>query len=99
MKNIRTIVAAAMAGLALLAARAAEEIRNGSEYALDGLPAEMTASVQRGGTVRFLLEERAGLAWEAAFSANECAVTVEHRSGDGGAPGRTAVTVAKHASV
>ena len=101
MKNVKMFVTAVVAGLALFAARAAEEIKNGSEYALDGLPAEMTASVQRGGTVRFLLEENAaaGLAWEAAFSANECAVTVEHRAGDGGAPGRAAVTIAKHASV
>ena len=78
MKNVKMFVTAVVAGLALFAARAAEEIKNGSEYALDGLPAEMTASVQRGGTVRFLLEENAaaGLAWEAAFSANECAVTV-----------------------
>ena len=101
MKNVKMFVTAVVAGLALFAARAAEEIKNGSEYALDGLPAEMTASVQRGGTVRFLLEENAaaGLAWEAAFSANECAVTVEHRAGDGGAPERAAVTIAKHASV
>ena len=99
MKNMKTVLTTVAAALALFASQAAEEIRNGSEYALEGLPAEMTASVQRGGTVRFLLEESAGLAWEAAFSANECIVTVEHRAGDGGAPGRAAVTVAKHASV
>ena len=99
MKNMKTVLTAVAAALALFASQAADEIRNGSEYALEGLPTEMTASVQRGGTVRFLLEESVGLAWEAAFSANECTVTVEHRAGDGGAPGRAAVTVAKHASV
>ena len=95
MKSIKTIVVAVTAGLAWFAAQAAVEVSNGARYALDGLAAEMTAHVRRGGTVRFLLEEdaAAGALWEAISSANECTVVLEHRGTD------AAVTIAKHVSV
>ena len=99
MKNTIKALAAIAAAAAGMAAHAAEEIRNGAEYALDGLAAEMTARVARGGTVRFLLEEGERGRWEAAYSSNECAVALEHRAGSAGAPCRAAVTISKHASV
>ena len=100
MKDTRKALAAiAAAFVACAAAHAAAEIRNGAEYALDGLAAEMTARVARGGTVRFLLEEGERRRWEAAYSPNECAVALEHRAGSAGAPCRAAVTISKHASV
>ena len=100
MKDTRKALAAiAAAFVACAAAHAAAEIRNGAEYALDGLAAEMTARVTRGGTVRFLLEEGERRRWEAAYSPNECAVALEHRAGGAGAPCRAAVTISKHASV
>ena len=100
MKDTRKALAAiAAAFVACAAAHAAAEIRNGAEYALDGLAAEMTARVARGGTVRFLLEEGERRRWEAAYSPNECAVALEHRAGGEGAPCRAAVTISKHASV
>ena len=99
MKNTRTILAAVAVAFAGMAAHAAIEIKNGAEYALDGLAAEMTARVTRGGTVRSLLEESEHCRWEAAYSSNECAVALEHRAGGAGAPRRAAVTISKHASV
>ena len=95
MKTKSMIVAVFAAALMMLPAVAAVEISNGAGYALDGLADELTARIKRGGTVRFLLEENrpSGAQWEAVHSANECAVTVEHRGTE------AAVTIAKHASV
>ncbi len=90
MRRMLAFLAAALAGAALFGA----EIKNGAEYRLADMPDEMTARAKRGGTVRFLLEEGAGHKWEARHSANECAVTIEHRAESG----RAAVTLAKNPS-
>ena len=93
--RLATVFAAA--ALSLVAA----EIKNGADYALGDMPAELTARVRRGQPVRFLLEEDAagGFRWEEVHSANECTVTMEHRVSAGGAsPGRAAVSIAKNPS-
>lgn len=75
--------------------KAAVPLKNGAEYALADLPAEMVAQVKRGGQVRFLLEEKSadGCAWTVQFSSLEGNVTLEHRGGC------VSVIVAKRAQV
>ena len=60
-------------------AETAVAVKNGGEYALADLPAEMTAQVKRGAVIRFLLEERAGGQWTVQFTAAEGTVALEHR--------------------
>ena len=95
MKKCMTVVVA-FAGLMLQALGV--ELRNGAEFALDEIPAEATAHLPKGGTIRFLLEENAttGYRWETTCNADEVDVTIEHRGGAAqpgvtGASGRVAV--------
>lgn len=68
----------------LLPSRAAADVgklKNGAEYALNSLPAELVVDVKRGGEIRFLLEEKSGdgCTWKVHFSSLEGKVTLEHR--------------------
>lgn len=90
---IRRLTVSCFAAIAACALSGAE-LKNGAEYKLDGLPAEMTARVKRGGVIRFLLEEKPGGRWTVRNSENECKVTMEHRA----SAGCVAVTLAKNPS-
>ena len=76
----------------------AVRIRNGVEFSLEEIPADATAELVPGGSIRFLLGENAttGYRWEAAFDPREASVMLEHRAGNGalaGAPGLVSVIV------
>ena len=93
---MRTAIAIAAAMLA--AHSLADQLRNGTAYSLDGLPAELVAQAPEGQPVRFSLEENAttGYSWEMEHNPSECDVTMERRAAEGGlagAPGRVAVEV------
>ena len=89
-------------GLGVMSASAAfgEELRNGTFYPLEKVPAELIARAPAGTPVRFALEENGttGYRWEIDSNTNECEVVVEHRGapvegGLAGAAGRMSVTV------
>ena len=72
-----------------------EELRSGTFYSLEKIPAELIARAPAGTPIRFALEESGttGYRWEVDSNTNECEVVVEHRgasaaSGLAGAPGR-----------
>ena len=76
-----------------------EELRNGTFFSLEKVPAELIARTPAGTPVRFVLEENGttGYRWEIDSNTNECEVVAEHRgaaaNGLAGAPGRMSVTV------
>ena len=76
-----------------------EELRNGTFYPLEKVPAELIARAPAGTPVRFVLEENGttGYRWEIDSNTNECEVVAEHRgaaaNGLAGAPGKMSVTV------
>ena len=76
-----------------------EELRTGTFYPLEKVPAELIARAPAGTPVRFVLEENGttGYRWEIDSNTNECEVAVEHRgaaeSGLAGASGKVSVTV------
>ena len=88
-------------GLGVMSARAVfgEELRNGTFYPLEKVPAELIARAPAGTPVRFALEENgtAGYRWEIDSNTNECEVVAEHRgaaaNGMAGASGRMSVAV------
>ena len=86
----------------VMSARAAfgEELRSGTFYPLEKVPAELIARAPAGTPVRFALEENGttGYRWEIDSNTNECEVVAEHRGapvegGLAGAPGRMSVAV------
>ncbi|MBQ0031581.1 MAG: protease inhibitor I42 family protein, partial [bacterium] len=89
----------ALAGLS--ASLFGEELKNGTFYALEKVPAELIARSPAGTPVRFVLEENGttGYQWEIDSNTNECEVAVEHRgaaaNGLVGASGRMSVTVTR----
>ena len=76
-----------------------EELKNGTFFPLENVPAELIARAPAGTPVRFVLEENGttGYRWEIDSNTNECEVVAEHRgaaaNGLAGAPGRMSVTV------
>ena len=76
-----------------------EELRNGTFFPLEKVPAELIARAPAGTSVRFVLEENGttGYRWEIDSNTNECEVVAEHRgvaeNGLAGAPGKMSVTV------
>ena len=87
-------------GVMSMSAVFGEELRSGTFYPLEKVPAELIARAPAGTPVRFVLEENGttGYRWEIDGNTNECEVVVEHRGapvegGLAGAPGRMSVTV------
>ena len=77
-----------------------EELRSGTFYSLEKIPAELIARAPAGTPVRFVFEENGttGYRWESDSNTNECEVVIEHRGapvegGLAGAPGRMSVAV------
>ena len=76
-----------------------EELKNGTFFPLEKVPAELIARMPAGTPVRFVLEENGttGYRWEIDSNTNECEVVAEHRgaaaNGLAGAPGKMSVTV------
>ena len=82
-----------------LASFAGTELKNGTSFALNDVPAELTVQRRAGEPVRFLLEENAttGYRWDVEWNKSECDVALDHRGAGGnlcGAAGTLDVSVA-----
>ena len=98
--EVRNLICTVLFGVMSTSAVFGEELRNGTFYPLERVPAELIARAPAGAPVRFVLEENGttGYRWEIDSNTNECEVVVEHRGasvegGLAGAPGRMSVTV------
>ena len=94
------LICTVVLGLMSASAVFGEELRSGTFYPLEKIPAELIARTPAGTPVRFALEENGttGYRWEIDSNTNECEVVVEHRgasaaSGLAGVPGRMSVAV------
>ena len=96
---MRNLICAAVLGVLAASTVFGEELRNGTFYPLEKVPAELIARAPAGTPVRFVLEENGttGYRWEIDSNTNECEIAVEHRgaaaNGLAGAPGKMSVTV------
>lgn len=98
--EVRNLICTVLFGVMSTSAVFGEELRNGTFYPLERVPAELIARAPAGAPVRFVLEENGttGYRWEIDSNTNECEVVVEHRGasvagGLAGAPGRMSVSV------
>ena len=96
---MQNLICAVALGVAATSAVFGEELRNGTFFPLEKVPAELIARAPAGAPVRFVLEENGttGYRWEIDSNTNECEVVAEHRgavaNGLAGAPGKVFVTV------
>ena len=97
---MKNLICAAALGVVATSAAFGEELKSGTRYSLESVPAELTARAPVGTTVRFALEENGttGYQWAIGSNTNECEVVVEHRGastkgGLCGAPGTLDVAV------
>ena len=97
---MQNLICAAVLGVIATSVAFGEELRSGTFYPLEKVPAELIARAPAGTPVRFVLEENGttGYRWEIDSNTNECEVVVEHRvasaeGGLAGAPGKMSVTV------
>ena len=97
---MQNLICAVALGVAATSAAFGEELKNGTFYPLEKVPAELIARASAGAPVRFVLEENGttGYRWEIDSNTNECEVVVEHRraSTEGGlcgVAGKMSVTV------
>ena len=68
----------------------AQTLKNGDALMLASLPAEATAQVPKGKSLRLMLEEQPGQPWSADHNPAECDLALERR------PGWAALTVTSH---
>ena len=68
-----------------LASFAGAELKNGTSFALNDVPAELTVQRRAGEPVRFLLEENAttGYRWDVEWNKSESDVALDHRGAAG----------------
>ncbi len=97
---MQNLICAVALGVVTTSATFGEELKNGTFYPLEKVPAELIARAPAGTPVRFVLEENGttGYRWEIDSNTNECEVVAEHRGasaegGLAGAPGKMSVTV------
>ena len=97
---MRNLICTVVLGVVSTNAVFGEELRSGTFYPLEKVPAELIARAPAGTPARFALEENGttGYRWEIDSNTNECEVVVEHRgasaaNGLAGAPGRMSVAV------
>ena len=97
---MQNLICAVAFGVVATGAAFGEELKNGTFYPLEKVPAELIARAPAGTPVRFVLEENGttGYRWEIDSNTNECEVVAEHRGaaaegGLAGAPGKLSVTV------
>ena len=96
---MQSLICAIVLGVIATSTIFSEELKNGTFYPLEKVPAELIARAPAGTPVRFVLEENGttGYRWEIDSNTNECEVVAEHRgaaaNGLAGASGKMSVTV------